>query len=92
VNTGAEFVRTIKSKVVVLDAPLPSVPVRVIVVVPPVVGVPEKERVAKSKAIPTGVADELIVSFEKSEKTFAGRVKFIAVPRIKVWFGIGFET
>jgi len=48
VNTGAEFVRTMKSKVVVLDAPLPSVPVRVIVVVPPAVGVPEKERVAES--------------------------------------------
>jgi len=49
VNTGAEFVRTMKSKVVVLNAPLPSVPVKVIVVViPPAVGVPEKERVAES--------------------------------------------
>jgi len=42
--------------------------------------------------IPAGGADELIVRFEKSENTFAGRVKFIAVPTIKVWFGIGFET
>jgi len=47
-NTGAEFVRTMKLKVVVFDAPWASVPVRVIVVVPAAVGVPEKERVAAS--------------------------------------------
>ena len=46
-NTGAVFVQTMKSKVVVLVAPSPSVPVRVIVVVPAVVGVPEKVQVAE---------------------------------------------
>ena len=85
VNTGARFVRTMKLNVVVLDAPLPSVPVRVISVVElPPVGVPEKERVAGSYVMPAGVAEEIIVKLEKSENTLAGRVKFIVVPTINV--------
>jgi hypothetical protein len=84
-NTGAAFVRTMKLNVVVLDAPLPSVPVRVISVVElPPVGVPEKERVAGSYVMPAGVAEEIIVKLEKSENTLAGRVKFISLPSIKV--------
>ena len=84
VKIGATFVRTMKSNVVVLDAPLPSVPVRVIVVVPAAVGVPEKDLVAGSYVMPAGVAEEVIVKLEKSENTFAGRVKFITVPKINV--------
>ena len=45
-KTGAVFVQTMKSKVVVFVAPRLSVPVRVIVVVPAVVGDPEKVQVA----------------------------------------------
>ena len=92
VNTGAEFVRTMKLNVVVLDAPLPSVPVRVIKVVPAAVGVPEKDLVTGSYVIPAGVAEEVIVKFEKSENTSAGRVKFIAVPTINVWSEIALST
>ena len=85
INTGAEFVRTMKLNVVVLDAPLPSVPVRVIGVVKlPPVGVPENDRVAALYVIPAGGADEVIVKFVKSENTSAGRVKFIGVPEINV--------
>lgn len=73
-NTGAVFALTMKSNVVVLDAPFPSVPVRVIVVVPAVVGVPWKDQVAASKVSPAGVAEDVIVKLEKSENKLAGRV------------------
>ena len=92
INTGAEFVRTMKLNVVVLDAPLPSVPVRVIKVVPAAVGVTEKDLVTGSYVIPAGVAEEVIVKLEKSKNTLAGRVKFIAVPTINVWSGIALPS
>lgn len=73
-KTGAVFVLTMKSKVVVLVAPRLSVPVRVMVTVPAAVGVPEKVQVAVLYVIPAGGAEEVIVRFVKSENTFAGRV------------------
>lgn len=73
-KAGAVLVLTMKSNVVVFEAPRLSVPVRVMVTVPAVVGVPEKVQVAGSKVIPAGGAEEANVKFVKSENTFPGRV------------------
>lgn len=73
-KTGATFPQTVKSITVVLVAPYLSVAVNVTVVVPAVVGVPEKVFVAELNVIPGGRADEVIEPESKSVKTFPGSV------------------
>jgi hypothetical protein len=73
-KTGAKFPQTVKSITVVLVAPYLSVAVNVTVVVPAVVGVPEKVFVAELNVIPGGRADEVIEPESKSVKTFPGSV------------------
>lgn len=64
--------------VVVFVAPYLSVAVRVTVVVPAVVGVPEKVRVEGLKVTPAGGAVAVIDSESKSVNVFPGIVYVIA--------------